>query len=246
MALAPLEILFFLDVLTAIIGISILLFFVSVPNIERIGEEKKGRGYFHDLLEGLRYIRSHELIFKLILFCAIFLIFASPTALLTPLQVIRNFGNDVWRLSAIEIAFSLGMIGGGILIASWGGFRNQRTTMALSCFLLGIVAVGLGVTPNFWLYLGIMAVAGIAIPLFNTPAMVLLQSTVEPEFMGRVLSVFIMVSSSMMPLAMVLFGPAADAVDINLILVGTGIVIALLSTLLVSGRTSRDAGNIST
>jgi DHA3 family macrolide efflux protein-like MFS transporter len=246
MALAPLEILFFLDVLTAIIGISILLFFVSVPNIERIGEEKKGRGYFHDLLEGLRYIRSHELIFKLILFCAIFLIFASPTALLTPLQVIRNFGNDVWRLSAIEIAFSLGMIGGGILIASWGGFRNQRTTMALSCFLLGIVAVGLGVTPNFWLYLGIMAVAGIAIPLFNTPAMVLLQSTVEPEFMGRVLSVFIMVSSSMMPLAMVLFGPAADAVDINLILVGTGIVIALLSTLLVSGRTSREAGNIST
>ena len=74
----------------------------------------------------------------------------------------------------------------------------------------------------------------------------LLQSTVEPEFMGRVFSVFTMVSSSMMPLGMLLFGPAADTVNINIILVGTGIIIALMSMALVSNKTLREAGNINT
>lgn len=246
MSFAPLETLFFLDVITAIIGISILYFFVNVPNLEKSEEEKNGAGYFHDLLEGLRYIRGHGFIFRLILFCALFLIFVSPTALLTPLQVVRNFGDEVWRLGAIEVAFSVGMIAGGILIAAWGGFRNRTFTMALSCFLFGIAAIGLGVTPNFWIYISIMGFAGIVLPLFNTPAAVLLQSTVKPEFMGRVFSVFTMVSSSMMPLSMLVFGPVADTININIILAGTGILIALLSSLLVTSRTLRQAGNINT
>lgn len=242
MTVAPLQTLFFLDVVTAIIGISILVFFVKVPNIEKATEEKKGTGYFHDLVEGLRYIRGHGFVFRLILFCAVFLILVSPTAFLTPLQVVRNFGQEVWRLTAIEIAFSIGMIAGGILIAAWGGFKCKAYTMALSCFLFGLAALGLGITPDFWVYIGIMGFAGITMPLFNTPATVLLQSTVKPEFMGRVFSVFTMVTSSMMPLAMLVFGPLSDRVNLNNILAGTGIGIALLSMFLISSKTMRNAG----
>ncbi len=242
MTVAPLQTLFFLDVVTAIIGISILVFFVKVPNIEKATEEKKGTGYFHDLVEGLRYIRGHGFVFRLILFCAVFLILVSPTAFLTPLQVVRNFGQEVWRLTAIEIAFSIGMIAGGILIAAWGGFKRKAYTMALSCFLFGLAALGLGITPDFWVYIGIMGFAGITMPLFNTPATVLLQSTVKPEFMGRVFSVFTMVTSSMMPLAMLVFGPLSDRVNLNNILAGTGIGIALLSMFLISSKTMRNAG----
>lgn len=246
MSFAPLETLFFLDVFTAIIGISIVFFFVKVPKLERTSPESKGTGYFHDLLEGWRYLRSHVFVFRLILFCAVFMIFVSPTAMLTPLQVIRNFGNDVWRLGAIEVAFSIGMMAGGILIATWGGLKNKIYTLALSCFLFGIAAIGLGLTPNFWVYIGIMAFAGVAVPLFNTPTAVLLQSTVKPEFMGRVFSVFTMVTSSMMPLAMLVFGPAADVVNIDIILLATGAVTALLSILLVVNKPLRAAGATNT
>ena len=197
MSFTPLETLFFLDVVTASIGISILLFFVKTPEKpekpEKPIEEKKSLNYFHDLSEGLRYITKHGFIFRMILLSAVFSIFVAPTALLSPLQVTRNFGNDVWRLTAIEITFSVGMIAGGLIIAAWGGFRNKVFTMALASLLLGLQSIGLGLASNFWLYIGIMAAAGITLPLFNTPAMVLLQSTVEPEFMGRVLSVFAMV-----------------------------------------------------
>ena len=52
----------------------------------------------------------------------------APAAFLTPLQVTRSFGDDVWRLSATEIAFSIGMMVGGGIIASWGGFQNKIKT----------------------------------------------------------------------------------------------------------------------
>ncbi|MDR3147936.1 MAG: hypothetical protein LBU00_06135 [Treponema sp.] len=93
------------------------------------------------------------------------------------------------------------------------------------------------------LYLVIMALVGVSFPLWNAPAMVLLQSTVEAAFMGRVLSVFTMVSSVMMPLGMLVFGPIADRVSINVLLIGTGIIVALLTVPLVSSKTLREAGS---
>jgi DHA3 family macrolide efflux protein-like MFS transporter len=245
MAFAPLETLFFLDVITALIGISIVLFFVKTPKKETSileTPEHKGTSYFHDLKEGIKYIRKHGYVLRMIILSAVFLFFFAPAALLTPLQVTRNFGNDVWRLSAIEIIFSVGMMAGGILIGIWGGFKNRIYTMTLSCGLCGLLAAGLGLAPNFLLYLVIMAVMGVSLPLWNAPSMVLLQTTVEPAFMGRVLSVFTMVSSTMMPLGMVVFGPVADIVSINILLIGTGIIVVLLCIPIITSKTLREAG----
>jgi DHA3 family macrolide efflux protein-like MFS transporter len=249
MAFAPLETLFFLDVITALIGISIVLFFVKTPQKETAlhePREQKGVAYFHDLQEGIKYIKKHGYVLRMIIFSAIFLFFFAPAALLTPLQVTRNFGDDVWRLSAMEIAFSIGMMAGGVLIGVWGGFKNRIYTMTLSCALCGLQSVGLGLAPTFPLYLIIMATMGISLPLFNAPSMVLLQTTVEAAFMGRVLSVFTMVSSAMMPLGMLVFGPVADTVSINTLLIGTGTVVALLCIPMAASKTLREAGRMHT
>jgi DHA3 family macrolide efflux protein-like MFS transporter len=245
MTFAPLEILFFLDVITAVIGICIVFFFVKIPGEKPAKYEtqkQNNAAYFYDLREGLKYIRKHGFVLRMIILSAVFLFVFSPAALLTPLQVTRNFGKDVWRLSAIEITFSAGMMAGGILIGMWGGFKNRVHTMALSCFLCGILAAGLGLASSFWLYLAVMALLGLSLPLYNTPSMVLLQTTVEPAFMGRVISVFTMVSSVMMPLGMVFFGPAADIISIDTLLVITGIVAALLSIPMLASKTLREAG----
>ncbi|MDR0732410.1 MAG: MFS transporter [Treponema sp.] len=245
MTIAPLETLFFLDVVTALIGIGIVLFFVKTPEKEKPAPgtaEQKRPAYFHDLKEGISYIVKHGYVLRMIVLSAVFLFFFAPAALLTPLQVTRNFGGDVWRLSAIEITFSLGMMAGGIVIGAWGGFKNRIYTMGLSCALCGLLTAGLGLAPYFPLYLVIMAALGISLPLWNAPAMVLLQTTVEAAFMGRVLSVFTMVSSVMMPLGMVVFGPVADRVSINVLLVGTGIVVTLLTIPLITSKILLEAG----
>lgn len=81
----------------------------------------------------------------------VFFVLMAPASFLTPLQVTRSFGDDYWRLSAIEIAFSIGMMAGGGIIASWGGFQNKVKTMAFSSIIVGVCTVALGVVPLFWL-----------------------------------------------------------------------------------------------
>ncbi|MDR1573785.1 MAG: MFS transporter [Clostridiales Family XIII bacterium] len=264
MSFAPLEILFFLDVLTAAVGISILFFFVKVPaakgsvaegsaaetpmsegsateQSDSVSQRKKPT-YFHDLREGLRYIRKHRFILLMLLFSAIFMFSASPAMLLTPLQVARNFGEEAWRLAAIEIEFSVGMMLGGLLIAAWGGFKNRVFTISLACVLFGVGTMGLGASPSFPVYGGVMTALGLSIPFYNAPVMVLLQSTVDPAFMGRVLSVIMMINSVIVPVGMLFFGPMADAVSIDRILIGTGAVMALLGIPLITSKALREAG----
>jgi DHA3 family macrolide efflux protein-like MFS transporter len=244
MSFVSLEMLFFLDVVTAAIGISIVAFFVKVPQREKpvpkTGEQKGD--YWHDLREGIRYIKQHGYISQMMILTAVFLFFFAPAAFLTPLQVIRNFGDDVWRLSAIEVAFSVGVMLGGILIGYWGGFKNRIYTMSFSCLLCGVFTVWLGIAPYFWLYLAIMAILGLSFPLWNTPFMVLLQTTVDTAFMGRVLSVFSMISGTMMPFGMIVFGPVADTVSIEILLIGTGAIITLTAIPLIRSKTLREAG----
>ncbi|MDR1245870.1 MAG: MFS transporter [Clostridiales Family XIII bacterium] len=240
MSVAPLQTLFFLDVLTAAIGISILFFFVKTPAV--LKSDRKKPEYFRDLKNGIRYIREHGYIVLLLTLSAIFMFFASPAMLLTPLQVARNFGDDAWRLAAIEVTFSVGMMAGGVLIGVWGGFKNRVITLSLSCALFGIETIGLGVAPDFLIYCVVMAVMGISMPMYNTPVMVLLQTTVDPDFMGRVLSVIMMLNSVMIPVGMLIFGPLSDRISIDVILIGTGIIMALLCIPYAASKSLRNAG----
>jgi DHA3 family macrolide efflux protein-like MFS transporter len=137
------------------------------------------------------------------------------------------------------------MIAGGILIGIWGGFKNRIYTMSFSCSLCGIFTVGLGLVPYFWLYLFIMTILGIALPFWNTTYIVMMQTTVEPLFLGRVRSIFNMVYSIMTPLGMLLFGPIADKVPIDTLLIVTGIGITLLAISLVTSTTLREVGKTS-
>lgn len=241
LTIASIEVVFLVDVLTAALAILVLYTLLHVPAHGKALERQR-TGYFSDLREGYLYIRKHDYVKMFFLYGAVFMFLAAPVAFLTPLQVTRSFGDDVWRLTAIEITFSLGMMGGGMLMASWGGFRNRVHTMACASILIGAFTFFLGVIPFFWLYLLFMGLSGVTIPLFNTPATVIFQEKVEPDFLGRVFGVLGMISSTMMPLGMLLFGPLADMVRIEWLLIGTGVLILIQGFLLLGSRVMLEAG----
>ncbi len=241
LTVASIEMIFFIDVITAVIGVSVLLFFLHVPvHAKALGQQSVS--YFKDLKEGFKYIKNHDYIKQFFLFSAFFFILAAPVAFLTPLQVTRSFGSDVWRLTAIEVSFSLGMIAGGLIMASWGGFKNRVHTMTMAMLAIGVCTLALGIVPNFWIYLTFMGLVGITMPMFNTPAIVLLQEKVEVDFLGRVFGVLGMISSSMMPLGMLIFGPVADIVEIETLLIGTGLLLCIQSFFLIGSKNLLAAG----
>lgn len=232
---------FFIDVATAAVAIFILGIFFKVPIHQKALSVEKG-GYWKDFLMGLQYIQSHPFLIRLYIFFSLYFLMLAPAAFLTPLQVARSFGEDVWRLTVIEIAFSVGMMIGGAWIAAWGGFRNRIHTVVLGGLLIGLSTVALGVVPYFAVYTGFMVLTGLAVPFFNTPCMVMIQERVEEDFLGRVFGIISMISASMMPLGMLIFGPLADIISIEVILIGTGIVLFIQTFFLMGSKVLIKAG----
>ena len=127
-------------------------------------------------------------------------------------------------------------------MASWGGFKNKVHTMALSNLVISVCTFALGIVPIFWLYLLLMGLTGLAMPLFNTPFTVLLQQKVEQNFLGRVFGVLGMISSSLMPMSMLVYGPIADLIKIEWLLIGTGFFMFFLSFIMLSNKVLIEAG----
>jgi len=239
----PLEHIFLIDITTAIIGITTIFFFVKVSGTPNQKEHKTGiKAYYQDMKEGLQYIVSLPWLKTIFIFTAIFGILVAPTATLTPLQTARTFGDDVWRLSAIDIAFSLGMVGGGVIISAWGGFKNKAHSMIIAWMLFGVSSVLFGVVPNFWVYLGIMMFCGSTMPLFSTPSMTIMQTKISPDVMGRVFSISAMINALFMPIGTLLFGPLGDIIKIEYLLITTGILLVLGSFVLFTRKEVIEVG----
>lgn len=241
LSIASIGAIFFIDVATAIIGILTLLWFVPIP-VHNKASHAQETSYYSDMRQGLSYIAGNGYVRRFFIFCALFFVLVAPAAFLTPLQVTRTFGDAVWRLSAIEMAFSIGMMLGGLMMSTWGGFTNRVHTMALSCLIMGLCTVALGLAPVFSVYLGFMGLFGGAMPLFNTPSAVLLQEKVDKDMMGRVFGVFGMIASSMMPLGMLVFGPIADVVEIEWLLLVTGALLVIQALFLAVNKPLIEAG----
>nr|WP_256975888.1 MFS transporter [Paenibacillus sp. MY03] len=238
---ATIELILFIDVVTAILAILTLLLFLKIP-LHKKATDKQSTSYMDDFKLGLTYIKNHSFLKPFFIFFAFFFVLMAPAAFLTPLQVARSFGEEYWRLTAIEIAFSVGMMAGGAIIASWGGFRNKVYTMAFANLVMGVCTLLLGIMPVFWVYLIIMGLFGVAMPMANTPTTVLLQEKVDPDYMGRIFGVFGMISTSMMPIGMMIFGPLADVIEIEWLLAGTGLLIVVLTFFFVGNKRLIEAG----
>lgn len=235
MGLMPIQWIFLIDVLTCILAVLVFMWIRIAPHARAL--EKQSVSYWHDMRQGFVYIRDHTFIRTLFIYFALFFILISPAAFLTPLQVSRSFGPDVWRLTAIEVSFSAGMLLGGFLMTTWGGFKNRSLTMIAAFYLIGIDQVLLGVVPNFWVYNAIMVIVGITLPVFNTPAITLVQEKVDDLYMGRVFGVLTMISAGFMPLGILVFGPLADRISIESQLIATGVLLLVMAFALHHNQT---------
>ena len=225
-----------IDVVTALLGI-ILVLTIKVEKVDRSGEQKH---FLHELADGFRYTAGHrEVRWVLVFFSAVMVMAAAP-AFLTPLMVARSFGSDVWLLTWTEMAFGLGMMIGGITVASFAKkIVRQGVLMIIAGVLIGGATAGLGLSGNVGVFYGFMLLVGILLPGMFTPSTTLLQTHTEPVFMGRVFGLVALTQTLAMPLGMTIFGPLADTVKIETLLIVSGVLMSLFVVgvaLLPTGR----------
>ena len=236
LAYFELELILFIDVVTAAIAVMILVTYVKLPK-HAAELHPSTIDYFEDIKRGIHYAFTHKLIFNILLFSFLFMIMVAAPSFLTYLQVARVFGAEAWRLSALEAIFGTGMLLGSIVITIWGGFKNRLVTFFLCYIAIGLGTVGLGLPFNFIFYIGLWGFVGFFISLSNPLMVGLIQEKVDPKYIGRVFSVFGLINTISLPLGMLIFGPLSDVFDISLIILLSGVGMGIIAMVPLFNRT---------
>lgn len=232
------------DVATALFAVMPLLF-ITIPQPKRksIGSDGQKSSVWTELLEGLRYVRLWRGLMILMGMAAILNFILTPASSLIPLLVKEHFQKGALQLSWLEATFGSGVIVGGLLLGVWGGFKRRIFTSMMGLFGLGLGILLLGLAPSnaFWIAIVGMGVMGIMNPITNGPIFAILQATVEPEIQGRVFTLIGSLAGIMSPLSLLLAGPVADTIGLQLWYIVGGITCLIMA---ISGFLISDVANI--
>ncbi len=213
-AVMPTQNVLIIDVLTAILGVTPLLFY-SIPQPERkdVHPSAPKAGFLQDLGAGFKYMASWPGLLMLGLMAAMLNFLLAPTSALTPLLVTKYFGKGALELGSLDSFFGVGMIAGGITLSVWGGFKKKIVTSltGIVLFSFAILAIAAAPADKFWIMIVSMFFIGFMMPMANGPLHALFQSVVEPGMQGRVMSLVSSVAQAMMPLGFLIAGPVTDA-----------------------------------
>ena len=215
----------FIDIVTALIGIG-LLSCVLLPKQE-VSDENVS--VFSEIKAGISYSFSNKIIGKILIVYGLFILLSVPAGFMAALLVSRVYGDVYWYLTAVELVGFAGMALGGVLMGMWGGFKSRLKTFAFGLLILSIMTIGMGVSPYFILYLVMMFVYSIALTMIQTAVTTIIQEKAEGSMLGRVFGLMGAMYSGFLPVGMAIFGPLADMLPLQWIMVGSGIALILVT-----------------
>jgi DHA3 family macrolide efflux protein-like MFS transporter len=203
-----------IDVVTAVMGITPLLFFsVPQPNQEEHHESAPGKSFMQDMGAGIKYMVSWPGLLMMGVMATMLNFLLGPTMALTPLLVTKYFGKGALELGSLDSFFGIGMIAGGITLSIWGGFKKKIITSlsGIIMFSFAILAIAIAPADKFWVMVAGMFLIGFMMPMAKGPIHALFQTLIEPNMQGRVMSLVSSVAQAMMPLSLIIAGPVTDA-----------------------------------
>lgn len=169
-----------------------------------------GKGGSGSLAEGFRYAwRSRELRLLLVM-SGLLNIGYAPLLALGPF-----FADDIFRKGSAGLGFLLGAMGIGAVIgvvhlARYKGIRQLPGIILSSSLLMGASLAVFGLSPWFSLSLFMMMCIGFSIMRQNAGGNSLIQTTVPDEFRGRLMALYTMFVTGLLPFGSLAAGFLAD------------------------------------
>ncbi|MBA2452390.1 MAG: MFS transporter [Chloroflexia bacterium] len=194
---------------------------------------------YRSLLDGLSYIKGNSVVLALLMLAFAPVILGMPYQALMPV-----FAEDVFNVGASGLGWLLAVNGIGALLGSLGVASMSGASRR------GLIQLGLGVTfgasiaifafsTRFEVALLALLVVGASSAAYMALNSTLVMDKAEPEYHGRVMSVY-MLTFSAMPLAVTPFGAMSDAFGAPLVIGIGGLmlvaVVAVFGTLHPSYR----------
>lgn len=180
-----------------------------------------------NLTEGFRYALGFTPIRTLLLLLALVSLAGASYAQLLPIFAEQILGGDARTQGFLVSAVGVGALTGALYLAGRPGARGLGRLIAGSCFLFGAGLIGLGLSRWLWCTLAVMPVIGFGLMVQMASTNTVLQTIVDDDKRGRIMSLYSMAFLGMTPFGSLIAGSLAHAVGAPLtVLLGGACCIA--------------------
>ncbi|HEY9790294.1 MAG TPA: MFS transporter [Candidatus Obscuribacterales bacterium] len=207
------------------VAVIIALLFIK-PNVVR--RPASGKHPLAEMKEGFAYAFGFGPIRALILLLALVSMFGMPYAVLMPAFAKNVFGGNATTLGWLTSAAGVGSLIGAVYLASRKGVLGLGRWILISSLLFGAGLVGFGF--SHWLVpsLLLLVLVGFGGMVQMAATNTLLQTIVEEDKRGRVMSLFTMSFIGLAPFGSMVAGMLADKIGTGPTVIGSGIICLLL------------------
>lgn len=167
---------------------------------------------WQDLREGFHYTIRHTPIRSLIILVAAISAVGLSGAVLTPVFAKNVFHGDARTLGWLMAASGLGALAGALYLATRKGVRGLGRVITFGGALMGVALIGFGQSTFFPLSLVFLALIGTGGVLLMASSNTLVQTLVEDDKRGRVMSFFAMAFTGTMPMGNLMMGSTAQKI----------------------------------
>ncbi len=196
----------------------------GTSNTSKGGRAREG---WRDIKEGMSYIRGDAILRPLLLFNIVFAVLAMPYIFMLPGFVVAVFQDGPDRLGLLLSFIGAGALGGAFIVAALGP-NHRGATLLVAVIIQGIALIAFAASDNFWLSAPIAVVVGLTEALRMSLSNVLVQTYVQDQYRGRVMSVY-MLQRSLAQFGAFFAGLLAAAVGVQLVLGGMAFVLVLIA-----------------
>ena len=168
---------------------------------------------WHELKEGFRYVWEFAPIRSMLILMALLSLTGMPAfSVLMPIFATALSGSlhGAETLGFLMAASAAGALSGAIYLASRRSVVGLGRVIAIAATIFGVMLVAFSLSRHLWLSVLIAPLAGCAMLINFASANTVLQTLVEDEKRGRVMSFFTMAFVGMTPWGNLLSGNAAD------------------------------------
>ncbi len=184
-----------------------------------------------DIKKGLKYIRRDTTILLVLTLTLIGVILSMPYQQLLPI-----FVDDILEVGSTGMGMLMsvsgaGAMAGSIILASLPN-KKRGIMLVASGFISGLALTIFAFSYSWTLSLAVIVFVGIGFSIRSTTGGALLQSYAKPDYMGRVMSIFMM-QWGLMSLCTFFAGILAEAVAVQWVVGGLAIALIFLSLLVI-------------
>jgi MFS family permease len=217
------------------------LFVLRLPGASRTKADaaKPERGLSGQILAGFRYAWSDVGIRAALLIIAA-IDFAANGAIGVGLPTLAHsrYGAGATAFGIMLGAWGVGATAGAVAAGMFGKVERMGWLMVAICVWLGVCMAALGVIPTLAPAAVTMAIAGVGTGVINTFGISWLQRRTDSAMQGRVMSLVMLASVGLVPIAYALSGVIAQ-VNPTLLFVGAGALMLTAGAAAAASRTMR-------